>query len=152
MILGLLSLDDSGSVMAVGEPRNWVNPRVLIYVHDRATSTWTQHGQTLVSREGESDLGDAVALNGNGNIVAVGSPNHSYLGIGDVGQVEIFQYDKNTTECIQVGGLLNGQAADDRFGMRASVSADGIVVGASAPHRAANARTDSGSVYVFTFN
>ena len=83
---------------------------------------WTQIGQDI-DGIGENDwFGITINLSADGNIMAVGSPNHNSL----TGQVRVYQNIANVWT--QIGSDLNGIGAVSLFGLTVSLSADGSIL------------------------
>jgi hypothetical protein len=74
--------------------------------------------------------GFSVSLSADGSRVAVGAPRNSGAGLMRAGHVRIFAF--NGTAWIQVGGDIDGEAANDWSGSSVSLSADGsrVAIGA----------------------
>ena len=97
---------------------------------------WIQVGATLDGAVAGDNFGFAVALSGDGAIVAGGAPLNDGNGDG-AGHVRVFLYNNksNATEessWIQLGQDLEGIAFYDDFGSSVALSRDGDVVAAGA--------------------
>ena len=73
-------------------------------------------------------FGSAVAISGDGSLVAVGSKGD----YGYAGSVFVFQYDPSTLQWTQFGQRIRGESSADKSGASLAMSKDGLrlVVGA----------------------
>ena len=73
-------------------------------------------------------FGSAVAISGDGSLVAVGSEGD----YGYAGSVFVFQYDPSTLQWTQFGQRIRGESSGDKSGASLAMSKDGLrlVVGA----------------------
>lgn len=97
-----LDMDSSGDTIIVGAQGDLA--RVFMY----DGSDWVQKGSDLMG--GSDGQGHSVAINGNGNVVIVGSPNMN------AGDATIFEF--NGSDWVQKGNTIVGSFADDGFGAR----------------------------------
>ena len=109
-----MSLNNAGDIMAVGHPRHDIDNlegSVLIWKYD-ASGTWNQIGN-LVHEHG---YGYACGLNGDGDMLILGSPivpsgQFYSMGQGDpyieAGLVRVFQYKTITEAEYNAGNTLN---------------------------------------------
>lgn len=111
-----ISLSDDGHTVAVGSESSL--PRVLKWVD--GAGEWQQVGDDGIL------FGRAVAMNGNGTIVATGTG-------GNVGEVSTYRLTGD--KWIQYGQKLVGENIFDYFGSRISLSSDASVLFVSAPMR-----------------
>jgi hypothetical protein len=95
--------------------------------------------------------GYSISLNGNGSIVAIGSPYNCGTdgNVRFIGRVRIYELSDITW--IQRGQDINGEAADDLNGISVSLSADGSTVAIGASDNDINGN-NSGYVRVYKFN
>lgn len=127
-----IALSHNGQRMAVGIPNSGVGPvlgagRVEVYDYDQTRSTWFQMGGDLVgSIPFESGrFGHSVALNRDGNIVAVGAP-------GSETGVSIFRFENN--EWVKMGNDIAVSVYKYALhGWSVSLSYDGLVVAIGGP-------------------
>jgi hypothetical protein len=129
-----------------------------VYVYSRSAGTWSQQAYVKASNTEASDLfGSSVALNGDGNTLAVGAVNEASgtTGINSMpdesapGAGAAYVYVRSgSTWSQQAYVKASTSGADDNFGNSVALSGDGnsLAVGAPAP-LAPNA---AGAVYVYT--
>jgi hypothetical protein len=144
-----VSLSNDGTVLAAGAPNNdgkgSNSGHVRVYKY--ANSTWTQLGADIDGEASGDYSGRSVSLSSDGTVLAVGAPNNDGTPIGtDQGSVRVYQYANDTWN--QLGGDIDGEAADDNSGVSVSLSSDGTVLAVGAP---SNDVTDRGHVRVYQY-
>ncbi len=125
-----VSLNYDGSVVAIGAPYNEGGGLYTghVRVFEFSDGTWKQKGQDIDGNIGDQ-LGNAVSLNSDGTIVAIGGSANSTNGL-NAGTVKIYKFLENSWT--QTGDDINGDAASDLFGISVSISADGSIVAVGA--------------------
>ncbi|WP_347922943.1 T9SS type A sorting domain-containing protein [Pontimicrobium sp. SW4] len=126
-----VSLSNDGSTVVIGALYNDGNGidagHVRIYRY--SGGTWSQLGDDI-DGEAANDRSGSVSISSDGNIVAVGS----FLNDGNgnaSGSVRVFQYSGGSWS--QLGGDIDGEAADSRLGEFVAISANGSIVATGAP-------------------
>lgn len=169
-----VALSGDGSLLAVGAaPRNWINAisNGSVHVYARVGDAWSPEALLQASNEGPSDhFGASVALSGDGNMLAVGSPGEGSgaIGIGGdmsdnsvpgAGAVYIYtRADGVWSEEAYIKASNPGE--NDAFGSQIDMSSGAslLVVAARWERSAAlgiggdqsdDSLRDSGAVYVF---
>lgn len=126
-----LTLDDTGSTMAIGCPKSRKSKgKVEVYVINDS-SKWMLSGQPLVG-DAEGDLdGSSVAISQDGNIVVVGGRGHNELNAAtnelltsSVGHCRIYQFSADKWD---LKHSIVGKDADERLGSSVAISRDGNV-------------------------
>jgi hypothetical protein len=146
-----VSLSSDGSLVAIGAPGNdgagSDAGHVRVYGFDG--SAWVQVGGDIDGEAAEDRSGSSVSLSSDGSRVAIGAPRYDPSGKADAGHVRV--YDWNGSAWVQVGGDIDGEAADDRSGRRVSLSSDGsrVAIGASEND---GAGSNAGHVRVFSIS
>ena len=146
-----VSLSDDGSIVAIGARLHDVqNPwsghvRIFQYIG----GTWTQLGQDIEAENADDNCGMSVSLNGDGNIVAIGSPRNDGNG-SNSGHVRIFQYTGGSWT--QIGADIDGEYAGDRSGdpNRVSLNNSGNIVAIGSSNNFGGG-TDAGHVRIFQY-
>jgi hypothetical protein len=120
------------------------------YVYVRSGSSWSQQEKLTAGDGGGGDdrFGYSVSVSENGHTALVGAPWDDTEGGADAGSAYVFL--RNGSSWSQQAKLTaNDGAANDHFGVRASVSSDGntALVGATGYDTAAG--TNVGSAYVY---
>eukprot|EP01031_Cornospumella_fuschlensis_P037301 gene37301-45287_t len=147
-----VAVNYDGSVMAVGAKSNdGVNGadsgHVRVFVWTPASKTWVQRGNDIDGKAAADQSGTAVALNDDGNIVAIGAPlsrGASASPTAYVGHVRVFVWSSGSWT--QRGADINGVADGDRYGSSVAISGDGSIVAGGAPLGGAS---DTGYVRIF---
>ena len=149
------SLNSNATVLAVGAHR-WEpgagtsDEKGGVYILDWSGSAWSSRGAVLEAPDaGNDDLfGRSVALNGVGNMLAVGAIGWD-SGAGNQGGVYIFNWTGSVWAHDAPVLVASDAANDDNFGESLSFSADGsvLVVGGSLWEGAAS---NQGGVYTYS--
>ena len=114
------------------------------------TDGWTSVGLAVEGSGVGDNLGQAVALSGDGEVLAAGVP-YADIGGGDAGLVRVLGYDEVAEEWRPRGQDILGEAPGDLSGAAVSLSSDGdrVAVGA---YRANLTPRASGQVRVYDFD
>ena len=120
--------------------------QVRLYVWDE--ENWTQVGNAINGDAANDNLGYAVSMSDDGNIIAVGAPLNSG-GFVNGGQVKVFEW--SGIEWLQMGGDLYGEDNFDRFGYSVSLNSDGTHLAVGAIMNSGGG-TDAGHVRVFEWS
>jgi hypothetical protein len=99
-----VSISDDGSTIAVSAPfahENGLFNNGRVEVYRLINNTWTLLGSPLFGADGDEELGAALSLNADGNMLAVARP---YANGGD-GAVNVYEYTNN--EWSLVGAPVN---------------------------------------------
>jgi hypothetical protein len=147
-----VSLSSDGSTVAIGAPYNAGNGAYNSYkghvrVYQYASSTWSQLGSDIDSEWGSDNSGYSVSLSSDGTIVAIGAIYNDGNG-SNSGHVRVYQYASSTWS--QLGGDIDGEAADDYSGSSVSLSSDGTIVAIGAIYNDGNG-SNSGHVRVYQY-
>ena len=138
-----VSLSSNGSRLAVGAPSNdEVTPGAgHVRVFEWSGSDWTQLGNDIDGDSAEVFFGSSVSISSHGNRFAASATG----GGNSNGLVRIYQWTGDTWA--QVGDDIVGEMANDAFGDRVALSANGNRMAASGPRNDDNG-TDSGHARV----
>ena len=147
-----VALNDDGTIVAVGAPYDDINDGdssglVKVYQYSSSLNDWIQMGQTITGDNPGDKCGEAVAINEQGNIIAVGYEDHDGNG-EDSGLVRVFQFNESSWE--QIGQDIYGEAAYDYFGESIGMNAEGTRIAISSQDNDSNG-TDAGHIRVFDF-
>ena len=129
-----VAMNVNGSRVAVGAP-NHGNSLISapfsghVRVYEWNGTNWFQLGQDIYGEAANDHSGRAVTMNGSGNRLVIGASNNDGNGL-EAGHVRVFEWDGNNW--IQLGQDIDGEAANDRFGLSVAFNeiGDQIVVGA----------------------
>ena len=135
-----IAINDDGTVIAIGAPRNTTgvttyNGQVRVYKY--ANSTWTKLGQDIDGRAIWALSGNAVSLSSDGYTVAIGASYANGLG-GETYRGYACVYKYNGTTWTMIGSYIEGQAANDQFGTSISINSDGSIVAIGTPYNTGN--------------
>ena len=141
-----VNLSSDGNRLAIGIPRaaNSLVTSGTTKVYDWDGNTWSQVGQDIDGEAAGDNSGHAVSLSANGNRIAIGA--HVNDGNGEnSGHVRLYDWDGNSWT--QVGQNIDGEAAQDRFGLHLGLSANGdrVAIGAQANDGSEGIGSSSGS-------
>lgn len=139
-----LALSTTGSTLAVGAyGRQSGAGSTLIYT--RSGSTWSFVSELVAPYTGQA--GWAVAINGAGSLVLVGTPASSLQG-SNSGLAVVFENPgSGWTQTAMI--FPSDGAAGDKFGYSVAISSDGQTNFMGAPDDDGPNGTDQGSVYVY---
>lgn len=149
-----VALSDDGTILAVGARYNDGNGsnsgHVRVYERDPCSypNGWTQIGGDIDGELSSDYSGSAVAISGDGEIVAIGARYNDGNG-GSSGHVRVYVRDPVAPiGWVKVGDDLDGEKAGDEFGYSVSLSRNGEVVASGGIYNDDGA-TNSGHVRVF---
>ena len=152
-----VSFNANGEILAVGAVQH-VGGTDLGYVHvyqNTGESSWMLMGHPLVSEQHGNRFGNAVCLNDEGNVIAVGAHNHDKNDGESSGMVQVFHFKRGWNP---LGQVLLGEGPGDLFGGSLSLSGDGMTLAVGAQHNNGSGGGDdnktkpsSGHVRVFQF-
>ena len=157
---GRVSISADGKIVAIGAPfhdetgkENAGHVRIYEYKTNASSgsSGWTQliGGGDLNGAAAGDQSGYSVSLSADGKTVAIGAPYHDETGKNNAGHVRVYKYNGITWR--QLGGDLNGAAADDQSGHSVSLSADGTIVAIGAPYHDETGKSNAGQVRIYKY-
>jgi hypothetical protein len=125
-----VSLSSDGNRLAIGALGNDGNGSESghVRVYQWSGTTWTQLGADI-DGEAAGDQSGEVSLSSDGKRLAIGAP---YANGTDSGHVRVYEWSGSTWT--QLGADIDGEAADDNFGMSVSLSSDGNRLAIGTPH------------------
>ena len=122
-------MSDDGSLVAAGcLSHAETDGAVQVFRWDEAGGAWQEHGQRLA----EAHNGHIVALSGNGEVLAIGSPLNDAGGLNEAGNARVYAWD-GVAQWVLRGDPLDGEAAQGLFGKSLALSADGGTLAVGAP-------------------
>jgi hypothetical protein len=132
-----VAISDDGTTIVFGGAAGKSNCKVAVY--KLVGTAWQQRGQLLSAPTSANEsFGTCVAISGNGNIVAVSSPDYSTSGtsLNPNGAVRLYEYREIDNTWIQVGNTIIGDRTE-RLGMHdgtVSLNIDGTILAVGAPY------------------
>ena len=125
-----MSLSLDGTTLAAGY-RGATSPQVEIYRFDRTNRLWVIIGPVIGSTI-DQYFGWNIKLSGDGNTIVIGgigygtSTGNTTNGIGSV---SVFKYNSGNSWS-QLGQIIYGASANDKFGQWVQISNDGTIMSA----------------------
>ncbi len=144
-----ISLSNDGSIIAIGAPRSdgTANNSGHVRVFENSGGSWIQIGQDIDGVQEQGRLGNSVALNGEGNIIAIGASQNDENGT-NTGKVKVFENINGAWT--QLGGDINGEVEFEDSGSEVALSQVGNIVAISSPSSNANG-LHSGHIRIFEY-
>ncbi len=144
---GSVSMSADGNIIAIGAVFNDDNGTNSGHVRTFEWNgfEWIQFGDDIKGEVPFQLLGGSVSLSANGNIMAIGATGYKLNGENS-GIVQVFNWDGNVWS--QVGNGIYGEAMNDLFGYKVSLSSNGKILCISSPFNDNN-KVNSGVVQVY---
>ncbi|MCD4795523.1 MAG: T9SS type A sorting domain-containing protein [Bacteroidales bacterium] len=144
-----VSMNDDGSVIAVGTPYNdgFADQAGYVQIFEYVGETWTQTGGNIYGDTEYDYSGRSVSLNGNGTRIAIGADGYDHTGNSN-GQIRVFDYIDGTWT--QIGSDIYGEYEYDNFARSVALSADGSTLVAGSWFNDENGE-DAGKATVFKY-
>jgi hypothetical protein len=121
----------------------------VIYVADaKSQLSWIQLGEDIDGDQ-DDELGHAVSISSDGNVVAVGANYADGTSGANSGSVSIFSLVNDSWT--QLGENITGEASNDESGYSVSLNSDGTIVAIGARYNSGNG-TESGHVRVYRYD
>ncbi len=138
-----VALNSDGSIVAVGaKMHNGGDGQVRVFQYSEAEEEWLQLGNEMIGTSFE-EFGDAISLNADGTVLAIGG---IYYSGNDNGRVQIYEWTGTSWQLI---GEIVGDAFD-YSGCSVSLNADGTKVALGGT--STGGTFESGVVRVFEYS
>ena len=131
-----LSINQHGNIIAVSEYRYTkdrdavpLRGRVTVYKYNDSTKSWEQLGNVLEGLSQGDQFGWDLALNNEGDRIAVSSVSMS----NSRGAVMVYTYDVDQNMWNVLGDVVLGEFEEDNFGMSVDINGLGDTFVAGAP-------------------
>jgi len=146
-----VALSSDGTRLAVGAIKNGGTGTDAghVRVFDWSGSAWTQVGGDIDGEAAGDRLGYGVALSSDGTILATGAAFNDGSGGTRSGHVRVFNWSGSAWT--QLGGDIDGEAAENYLGYSVALSSDGTILAAGA-YGNDGTGTDAGHVRVFEYH
>ena len=118
-----------------------------VRVYQYASSSWSQLGGDIDGEAAYDKSGKSISLSDDGTILAVGAYYNDGGGT-NAGHVRVYKYASGSWS--QLGGDIDGEAANDFSGWSVSLSDDGTILAVGA-YRNDGGGTDAGHVRVYKY-
>jgi len=144
-----VSMSSDGLTVAIGANHNDDNGNDSghVRVYEYVNSTWEQKGSDINGEAINDQSGQSISMSSDGSIVAIGARWNDGNG-SNSGHVRVYEFD--STDWVQKGSDIEGEAAGDHSGTSVSISSDGLTVAISAGWNDGNG-SNSGHVRVYEF-
>lgn len=147
-----VSLASDGNVVAVGEPRSGAaRGQVRVFSWNANTSAWDLVGAAVAGEANADNFGGSVSLSADGLTMAVGGPGNAGNGFG-AGHVRVYSFDSGSSQWVQQGQDLDGEAMFDNAGVSVALSADASVVVVGADKNAGPGVNGAGHARVYRWD
>ena len=125
------SINSDGSIIAVGARAadGSATDAGLVRVFENIAGIWTQIGADIDGEAANDWFGYSVSLNNIGNIIAIGGIFNDDNGT-NAGHVRVFENIAGIWT--QIGSDINGEAANDTFGVSVSLNGNGNILAVGA--------------------
>ena len=144
-----VSLSADGQTVAIGARYNDGNGSDAghVRIYSWTGTSWSQLGGDIDGEAAGDQSGLPVSLSADGRTVAIGAHYNNGNGF-DSGHVRIYSW--TGTAWSQLGGDIDGEAANDHLGLPVSLSADGQTVAIGARYNNGNG-SESGHVRIYSW-
>lgn len=143
-----VSINGDGTVLAVGSPYAGTAYSGKVRVYAWNGSSWARRGQDIDGTTAGDQNGFSVGINGEGTVVAIGSPGSDANGT-DSGLTTVHAW--NGSSWSMRGQGIVGESAGDQSGHSVSINENGTILAIGAPRNDGNG-TNSGHVRVYAWN
>ncbi|MFK5855594.1 MAG: BspA family leucine-rich repeat surface protein [Bacteroidota bacterium] len=133
-----------GAYLSDGNGVNSGGAKVFEYIN----GDWSLMGNEITGERTIDQAGWSVSISDDGNRVAVGSRLNDDGG-PNAGHARVFEF--NSTDWIQLGNDIDGEAAEDLFGHSVSLNADGNIIAIGGYENDGNGAA-SGHTRIFQYN
>lgn len=117
-----ISMSNDGNTIAIGSP--FTSSGGQVHVFDWIIDQWVQRGSDILGESYGDGFGRAVDMNGDGNRVAIGSPDNDDSGFR--GRVKVYEW--NGSQWIQMGENMDGPTFGDDYGHALSLNDNGTTL------------------------
>lgn len=113
-------LNQDGKRILLGGWR-YQNDKGIVDVYELSSGTWSQMGSSLTGGATGDEFGKWADINGNGTIMAVGSPGADGSGTNR-GNVKVYEWNSGSSVWAQKGSTIVGALDQDKLGDRFGIS------------------------------
>ena len=151
-----VSLSDDGNLIAIGaftkDLTASMAPNGRVQVYEWNGSAWVQRGSNIDGIADFENLGEALALSGNGTRLAVGVPGKDTNGVttgGETGTVQVYEF---TTDWTLLGAEIPGVEDLSAFGSAVSLDQTGTALAVGATSYTGGGASSIGQVRTYRYN
>lgn len=133
-----IDLNADGLTIAIGARRNDGGGNINgghVRTYEWDGSSWSQKGSDINGDFEEERMGTAVALDGTGDMLIVGSSQSDTEDTDPAtnrGEAKVFSWNSTHSKWVQVGVDVDGKSANAEFGQDVAISNDGSIAMVSA--------------------
>ena len=146
-----VSLSSDGNIVAIGASLNGDNGfaagHVRVFAWTDESSSWVKRGDDIDGEALYEFSGIKVSLSSDGNIVAIGGYKYAPNFSSNTGRVRVYGWTDSNSSWVQLGGDIDGEAAEGATFISISLSSDGTIVAMGVPGNDGNG-TDAGHTRV----
>jgi hypothetical protein len=152
-----VKISSNGEIIAIGAPFNDGSGDVAntghVRIYENQGGEWTQVGGDIDGEFASDQSGEAIALNSDGSIIAIGAIGNDDTG-SLAGHVRVYQRDQYNTDVspigwTQIGSDIDGEAGGDLSGSSVAINAAGNIVAIGAVNNDSGELNQSGHVRIF---
>lgn len=128
-----VSINDSGSIVAVSAPNNDIsdNGYIQVFEFDNDTNLWSQLGDDICGNNTNDNFGYSLSLDSTGLIVLGTAPRGT--DVSNQEYVNIHEFDRNLNQWFKIGtNILGKDNSDNDFGYASSINDTGDIIAISA--------------------
>lgn len=151
--IGGVAINDLGNIVAVaadGTDTANGGSSGLVRVFELNNNQWLQKGNNILGDNAGDLFGAAMALNSNGNLLAISAPNNDNASFQS-GEIKVFEFNDTTSQWIQKGSNIYNGLPDYFTGKGLSFNESGTRLAIGTPVTTSNG-THKGNIVVFDFD
>lgn len=144
----------SGDGSTVAVTYLFITSTTLIYRYNSSSNQWEKIG-TIYSDQSDDLNGYSMSLNHDGNILALGAPDHDNNGLTDTGSVTVYRYDSALKSWKLFGNKLASNInAGENYGFSVSLNSSGnvLAVGATGGYNQTEPIVQTGYTRIYSYN
>tara|TARA_B100001109_G_C18862541_1_gene474839 strand:+ start:1465 stop:2952 length:1488 start_codon:yes stop_codon:yes gene_type:complete len=148
-----IELSADGNTVVIGVPQGRVNAttgsRGRVYIYEWVNNSWSLKGSPILGGRNTDNIGQAVSISADGNVVAVGAPTANVGSLSYAGKAAVYVW--NGTAWVIKGNPFIGLDNYHQLGIDVHLSGDGNVfaLGNNVP---INNTQISNKIQVFTYD
>ncbi|MCH2180256.1 MAG: FG-GAP repeat protein [Mariniblastus sp.] len=149
-----LAVSQDGNVVAVGAPGSGQgeNQFGTTSIFQYSQETWVAKGGQLTGESKNDRFGAALALNGDGNTVAIAAPENSGEDGEKRGQATVYRWNASAAAWNQLGTAVSGEQDSGFLGCSIDLSLDGRTFAVGSYGFDAGSKQDAGLVGIYQWN
>jgi len=123
-----ISMSADGNMVAISARNSDANGVLSgqVRIFENIAGNWIQKGSNLDGRLSGDRYGVSLALNADGSVITIGTPNADNASGENAGMASVYVYDGN--DWVQIGSDLLGSEPSDFFGHYLSINDSGTII------------------------